>query len=221
MTPRPGADSRFPSRKPPRYDRERKWLEAGLGPIAGVDEAGRGPLAGPVVAAAVILDPKRIPDGIDDSKRMSATRRGELFALLLADAVVAWAAAPAAEVDAYNIRMATLRAMARAVAALPVAPGAVLIDGRDIPAGLAMRADAIIGGDATCLSIAAASIVAKVARDALMARACSFYPGYGFSTHAGYGTEAHSRALGQLGPCALHRRSFAPVAELLERNEPA
>ncbi len=216
MSPRSGADSLSSSRKPPGFAYERRLLRRGIGPVAGVDEAGRGPLAGPVVAAAVILDPKRIPPGLDDSKKLSAERREELFLALVATATVAWAAAPRDEIDRDNIRAATLSAMARAVAALSMRPAAILVDGRDIPPQVGHPTQAIIDGDAICLSIAAASIVAKVARDRLMATACRHYPGYGFSAHVGYATAGHSEALVRLGPCELHRRSFAPVAAFFQ-----
>ena len=160
--------------------------------IAGVDEVGRGALAGPVAAAAVILDPDDLPDGIDDSKALSARRRGEVFAAIMAKArAVALATASAGEIDALNIRGATLLAMRRAVGALAIPASFVLIDGRDIPAGLGCPAEALVKGDALSLSIAAASIVAKVTRDAMMARLDAHYPDYGFAWHVGYGTAQH------------------------------
>jgi ribonuclease HII len=162
-----------------------------------------------VGVAAVILDPDDLPDGLDDSKALSAKRREELNREILARApAVAFAFAPAGEIDEHNIRRATLRAMARAVAALAIRPDFVLIDGRDIPPGLPCPAAAVIGGDSLSLSIAAASIVAKVARDALMARMDGFFPGYGFAAHVGYATLAHRGALQRLGPTPLHRCSF-------------
>lgn len=177
--------------------------------VAGIDEVGRGPLAGPVGVAAVILDPANLPDGLDDSKALSASRR-EALSLRIYEAALAvsLAFAPAAEIDAYNIRGATLRAMARAAAALAFRPDYALIDGRDTPPGLICKAETVIGGDARSLSIAAASIVAKVARDSLMTRAESFFPGFGFARHAGYPTKVHREALYRLGPSPLHRASF-------------
>ena len=195
----------------PDYRIERALLREGKMPIAGVDEVGRGPLAGPVAVAAVILDPKDLPKGVDDSKALSAKQREGLFEAILTRAVsVSIAFASVAEIDALNIRGATLAAMARAVNALSLRPAFALIDGRDSPPGLGCAARAIIGGDALCLSIAAASIVAKVARDAMMTRLDSSHPGYGFAQHAGYATRRHTEALARLGPTPLHRRSFKP-----------
>jgi ribonuclease HII len=188
---------------------ERQRFAVGDRYVAGVDEVGRGPLAGPVLVAAVILDPQAIPDGLADSKTLSAERRVELAAAIRETALgLAIASASAAEVDYHNIRGATLRAMARAVAALSPRPDFALIDGRDIPAGLICPAAALIGGDGRSQSIAAASIVAKTIRDALMSAADRRYPGYGFTEHAGYATRAHREAILRLGLSALHRRSF-------------
>jgi ribonuclease HII len=197
----------------PTYDHESAALLDGARVVAGVDEAGRGPLAGPVVAAAVILDAECIPDGIADSKTLPQARRETLFHSLLSCARVSIAVVSAAEIDRINIRQATLAAMRRAVLGLSVSPCHVLIDGRD-PPQLACRSGTIVGGDGTCLSIAAASIMAKVARDRIMARLSASHPGYGFDAHKGYATRAHIDALSRLGPCAAHRRSFAPVAQV-------
>lgn len=183
--------------------------------IAGVDEAGRGPLAGPVVTAAVILDPANVPEGLNDSKVLSAARRDELYAEIMATATVSIAMASAATIDRINIRAATLAAMTRAVARLERRPVLALIDGRDIPPGLACGARAIVQGDATIAAIAAASIIAKVTRDRLMVRMAQVYPDYGFEQHMGYGTARHQAALAKYGPCALHRRSFAPIRALV------
>lgn len=212
------------------FSRETHAIANGLWPLAGVDEVGRGPLAGPVVAAAVILDPDAVPHGLDDSKNLPAARREELFALIMESALaVGVASATAAEIDTINIRQATLLAMRRAVTALPVMPVSVLVDGNDPPV-LRCPCESIIGGDALIASIAAASIVAKVARDAMMARLCRRYPAYGFSAHAGYATPRHRSALAEHGPCPEHRYSFAPVkgvwfraaaAPLLAGIEPA
>ncbi len=182
--------------------------------IAGVDEAGRGPLAGPVCAAAVILDPARPIAGLDDSKRLSERRRDELEPEIQARALawsVAWASA--AEIDALNILKASLLAMSRAVAALDPPPGRVLVDGNRLPV-LACPAEAIVGGDGLIPAIGAASILAKVARDRLMCRLDADFPGYGFAVHKGYPTRAHREALARLGPCPEHRRSFGPVRAL-------
>ncbi|WP_440995599.1 ribonuclease HII [Arhodomonas sp. SL1] len=181
-------------------------------PVAGVDEVGRGPLAGPVVAAAVILPPAGVA-GVADSKRLTARRRATL-AVRIRDEAVAWALgrAEVAEIDSVNIREATFLAMARAVAALPWVPALVLVDGRDCPE-LGCPTRAVIGGDASEPAIAAASIVAKQARDAELIAADRRYPGYGFAGHKGYGTREHLEALARLGPCPLHRHSFRPVRE--------
>jgi ribonuclease HII len=185
---------------------------SGKAPVAGVDEVGRGPLAGPVVTAAVILDPEDVPSGLADSKTLSAARREMLFAEITARALaVSVASASAASIDATNIRAATLSAMARSVSGLGVVPGLVLVDGRDVIA-VPMVCRAIIRGDASEPSIAAASIVAKVLRDRLMARLSLAFPAYGFADHAGYGTEAHRAAILAHGPCPYHRFSFAPIS---------
>ncbi|KTQ94147.1 ribonuclease HII [Aureimonas ureilytica] len=183
--------------------------------MAGVDEAGRGPLAGPVVAAAVVLRPDRIPAGLDDSKKLGARQREELFEAILADAEVGIGTASAAEIDHVNIRQATFLAMRRAILALANEPNHVLVDGRDIPVGCPVPATALIGGDALCLSIAAASIVAKVTRDRIMTELCTCDPRYGFRQHMGYPTAAHVEALKVHGPGPHHRRTFGPVRALL------
>lgn len=180
----------------------------GFWPVAGTDEAGRGPLAGPVVAAAVILDPDAIPPGLDDSKKLTALRREELYDLILASAIVSVASSSARHIDARDIRKASLDAMRRAVAGLEIAPAFVLADGRDVPEGLPCHGKAVVKGDARSVSIAAASIVAKVTRDRMMARAALTLPGYGFEVHAGYGTVRHRSAINAQGPCLLHRMSF-------------
>jgi ribonuclease HII len=195
----------------PTFRRERAALKRGVWPVAGCDEAGRGPLAGPVVAAAVILDPKRVPRGLDDSKKLDHETREKLHAKICASAEVAVAFAPPSRIDRDNILRASLWALARAVAALPVKPKLVFVDGRDrIEA--ACDCEAVISGDAIIASIAAASIVAKVTRDRLMIRLGLLYPGYGFENHKGYSVPEHFNALARLGPTIHHRRSFAPVA---------
>ena len=195
---------------------ERILWRTGVWPVAGVDEAGRGPLAGPVAAAAVILDPDDIPDGIDDSKARAADAREALFTAIVERALgVGIAFASTTEIDTLNIRQATFLAMRRALAALAVAPAHVLIDGNDLPPHLPCAAGTVVKGDATSLSIAAASILAKVSRDRLMRRLCARYPAYGFGRHNGYGTRRHLAALAEHGPCPAHRRSFAPVRALL------
>jgi len=195
----------------PTFRRERSAMRRGVWPVAGCDEAGRGPLAGPVVAAAVILDPQRVPRGLDDSKKLSAPAREALYDKICASAHVAVAMAPPARIDRDNILRASLWALARAVAALPVPPRLVLVDGRDRIA-VACDCQAVVRGDASVASIAAASIVAKVTRDRLMARLGLAHPGYGFERHMGYSVPEHFEALARLGPSIHHRRTFAPVA---------
>lgn len=192
-------------------------MQRGVWPVAGCDEVGRGPLAGPVVAAAVVLDPKRIPKGIDDSKRLTAARREELFEEIVATASFGVACAPIARIDRDNILRASLWALARAVHALPDAPKHVFVDGRD-RIEIACECEPVIGGDGLVLSIAAASIVAKVTRDRLMCKLAQDCPGYGFETHKGYAVPGHLEALGRLGPSPHHRSFFAPVVAARERH---
>ena len=195
----------------PTFRRERAAMKRGLWPIAGCDEAGRGPLAGPVVAAAVILDPQRIPRGLNDSKKLTHAEREKLYAKICATAEVAVAFGSTERIDRQNILQASLWALARAVAALPVKPQLVFVDGRD-RIDVPCECQAVISGDALVLSIAAASIVAKVTRDRLMMRVGAEHPGYGFERHMGYSVPEHFAALDKLGPTIHHRRSFAPVA---------
>lgn len=197
----------------PTFQRESAARARGVWPIAGCDEAGRGPLAGPVVAAAVILDPDNIPPGLNDSKKLSETKREKLFAEICASAEVALAFASPARIDRDNILRASLWALAQAVAALPVQPKLVFVDGRD-RIDVACDCEAVIAGDALVASIAAASIVAKVTRDRLMRALGHAHPGYGFERHMGYPVPAHMAALRDLGPTLHHRRSFAPVARV-------
>jgi len=190
-------------------------LELGLGTlVAGVDEAGRGPLAGPVVAAAVILPEGRVPRGIDDSKRLAPDKREALHARILDVAAVGVGVASVDEIDRLNIRQATFLSMRRAVEGLGCTPAHVLVDGDALP-GLSVPATAVVGGDGVSLSIAAASIVAKVTRDRLMTTLAAECPGYGWERNMGYGTREHREALARLGPTRHHRRSFAPVAQLV------
>jgi ribonuclease HII len=184
------------------------------GPIVGVDEAGRGPLAGPVVAAAVILNRRRVPKGIDDSKKLCERRRADLCGEIRLVAQVGVGIASVAEIDELNILWATMLAMTRAVEVLGIEPGHVLVDGNTLPKWR-YAARAVVEGDALCLSIAAASIVAKHERDCLMKAYDAEHPGYGWARNKGYGTADHRAALIQLGPTPLHRRSFAPVAQLM------
>lgn len=189
---------------------ENAHIKQGRYRVAGVDEAGRGPWAGPVVAAAVILDHANIPPGLNDSKKLSPAKRDQLFEHINATAQTAVVVLPPEIIDDINILQATMRAMQQAVENLPEKPDAVLIDGNRLPQ-LACTGEAIIKGDARSLSIAAASIIAKVTRDRIMQDLDKKHPGYGFAQHKGYGTKAHAAALEILGPCPAHRKSFAPV----------
>lgn len=184
--------------------------------VAGVDEAGRGPLAGPVVVAAVILDPACPISGLADSKALSAIRREQLAVEIRKHALAfAICAVEADEIDRLNILAATMAGMSRAVAALSIQPKLALIDGNRVPADLPCRGLAIVRGDATEAAISAASILAKTERDRLMCALDAIHPGYGFAKHKGYPTAAHVEALTRLGPCPQHRRSFAPVRACL------
>ena len=198
-----------------RLAREEARLSGERATVAGVDEAGRGPLAGPVVAAAVVLDLSLDWDGLDDSKQLTPEKRELLYARVLQGArAFAWSVAGPRVIDRVNIRMATHGAMARAVARLRLLPELVLVDGHETVAAMPNPQRAVIGGDGKCLSIAAASILAKVVRDRIMTRLDSVWPAYGFAKHKGYGTAEHMDALRTHGPCKLHRFSFAPVTEL-------
>ncbi|MCV9963034.1 ribonuclease HII [Pararhizobium sp. BT-229] len=197
----------------PDFSLELAGRRDGLWPVAGTDEAGRGPLAGPVVAAAVILDPENIPEGLNDSKQLSMARREELFDIILSSAIVSIASSAAGRIDETDIRKASLDAMRRAVLGLSSRPALVLADGRDVPPGLPCQGKAVVKGDARSFSIAAASIVAKVARDRMMTRADLVFPAYGFAMHAGYATARHRTAIGDHGPCPLHRMSFRPLRQ--------
>jgi len=199
----------------PDFTREEALRANGFLRIAGVDEVGRGPLAGPVVAAAVILDPTRIPEGLDDSKRLSAKTRQSLATVLRELADVAIGEASVEEIDTLNIQEATWLAMRRALTALPHRPDHALIDGNRLPRILPCTATAVTRGDGLSLSIAAASVVAKVWRDGIMVTLAQQHPGYGWETNMGYGSESHIAALHRLGATSWHRRSFAPVRKIL------
>jgi ribonuclease HII len=196
------------------FSRERALRARGFLLVAGVDEAGRGPLAGPVVAAAVILPDDFALDGLTDSKKVSAPKREKIYAILTARAEILWAVAEASveEIDRLNILRATHLAMARAIEALPRRPDHALVDGLPVR-GLAVDHTALVKGDSLSLSIAAASIVAKVTRDRLMVELDAQYPQYGFARHKGYGVSEHIEALRNHGPCPAHRRTFQPVAQ--------
>ncbi|MEO8241560.1 MAG: ribonuclease HII [bacterium] len=201
----------------PNFDFELAALARGLIRVAGIDEVGRGPLAGPVTACAVVLNPARIPEGLRDSKQMTAARRTEVAAEIMAMAEVSIAHATVAEIDALNILHASMLAMERAAASLTADHH--LIDGNRIPRGMKGRAEWIIKGDARSLSIAAASIVAKVTRDLLMVDLAQQHPGYGWERNAGYPTAEHRAALEKLGVTPAHRRSFAPVHKMLWQDK--
>ena len=197
----------------PHFRLERRRATEGRWPVAGIDEVGRGPLAGPVAAAAVILDPRNLPRGLDDSKKLGAAERERLYEIVLAKALaVGVAFASAVEIDRINIRQATHLAMRRALAALALDPAHALIDGDDLPVDLRCSGETLVRGDGISMSIAAASIVAKVTRDRLMQRVALRHPQYGFETHVGYATRAHLAALRAHGPTPYHRMTFSPLS---------
>ncbi|WP_299638210.1 ribonuclease HII [uncultured Ruegeria sp.] len=199
----------------PDFQLEQALLDRGHFRIAGVDEVGRGPLAGPVVAAAVILNPQAIPEGLNDSKKLTARRRAALDAAIRHSAEFAVAEASVAEIDEINILRASHLAMVRAVETLSPAPDFLLIDGNMIPRGLKIPAQAVVKGDARSVSIAAASILAKNWRDQVMVDLAQQHPGYGWETNAGYPSKQHKEALQNLGVTPHHRRSFKPVHNIL------
>jgi len=203
----------------PDYSFEQRANARGLPIVAGVDEVGRGPLAGPVTAAAVILDPAHIPDGLNDSKKLSAKKRQALHDELLLCADVSIAHASVEEIDELNILRASHLAMERAVAGLKQSPDHLLIDGNMIPRGLTGSSEAIVKGDSRSVSISAASIVAKICRDYVMWDLAQHYPGYGWETNAGYPSKSHKSALEKLGVTPHHRRSFKPVHNILYQEK--
>ncbi len=214
------ADSSIKKTAPkPDFSLERELIAQGFAHVAGIDEAGRGPLAGPVVVAAVMLDPENIPDGLNDSKKLSAKRREAIFERIVLCARITIVSAPPEIIENLNIRGATLWAMAKAARSLSLPPDYALVDGRDIPDLMPCPAKAIIKGDGRSISVAAASIVAKVTRDRMCASMESFAPGYGFGAHKGYGSARHMAALQSLGASAYHRAFFAPVAAVLAREK--
>jgi ribonuclease HII len=202
--------------RPPKsglgLDRERSARAQGFTCIAGLDEVGRGPLAGPVVSAAVVLDLDNVPEGLADSKALTAAKREALFPEILATSHVGIASVSHQEIDTINIRQASLLAMCRALAALPCKPDMAFVDGND-PPSLPCSTEAVIKGDSRIASIAAASIVAKVVRDRMMARLGQAYPAYGFASNAGYSTKAHLTVIASEGPCPFHRLSFSPLRQ--------
>ena len=203
----------------PDFSYEAEAIAQGHARVAGVDEVGRGPLAGPVTAAAVILTPDDIPAGLNDSKKLTAARRQALAQEITTKAQVAIAHASVEEIDRINILRASHLAMERAVALLDPAPDFLLIDGNLIPAGLTIPARAVIKGDALSLSISAASIMAKIRRDSIMWDLAQQFPGYGWETNAGYPSKSHKEALRNLGVTPHHRRSFKPVHNILYQEK--
>ena len=203
----------------PDFSYERAAMDRGFARIAGVDEVGRGPLAGPVTACAVVLDMLRIPEGLNDSKKLSAQRRESLAEAILACAEVSVASASVEEIDELNILRASHLAMERAVAGLLTPPDHCLIDGNLIPKGLTVSAEAIVKGDSKSVSISAASIVAKIRRDYVMSALAQQYPGYGWETNAGYPSKSHRLALQNIGVTPHHRRSFKPVHNILYQQK--
>lgn len=206
------------TKQSPDFSFEQSAFQRGLLRVAGVDEVGRGPLAGPVTAAAVVLDPANIPEGLNDSKALTAKRRNVLFDIIMDVAEVSIAHASVAEIDALNILRASHLAMMRAIAGL----GGVdhlLIDGNMLPRDLTGSAEAIVKGDGRSVSISAASIMAKVCRDRLMVDLAQQHPGYGWETNAGYGSKSHMAALQNLGVTPHHRRSFKPVHNILYQEK--
>ncbi len=206
---------RFPTRMEPDYSFEIAAQERGFVRIAGVDEVGRGPLAGPVTAAAVVLDPARIPEGLNDSKKLSHKKRELLYAQIMEVADVSIAHASVEEIDEHNILRASHIAMVRALEGLKTPPDYCLIDGNMIPRGLSLPSETIIKGDARSVSISAASIMAKICRDYVMLSLAQQHPGYGWETNMGYGSKRHMSALQELGVTPHHRRSFKPVHNIL------
>lgn len=204
----------------PDFAAETRARKRGVWPVAGTDEAGRGPLAGPVVAAAVVLDPRLIPDGLDDSKRMTLAQRETAYAAILSKALAVSVASVCADsIDRSDIRKASLEAMRRAVAGLSLRPMLVLADGRDVPPGLPCEGQALVKGDQRSQSIAAASIVAKVTRDRMMVALHDEHPGYNWRSNKGYGTPDHLAGLRSCGVTIHHRRSFSPIHNILYGDE--
>ncbi len=198
---------------------ESEILAQGAARIAGIDEVGRGPLAGPVTAAAVILDPANVPEGINDSKQLPLSRRLELYEILITSAEVSVGHASVEEIDRLNILQAAHLAMERALSGLSIPADFALIDGNLIPKSIRVPARAVVKGDCLCASIAAASIVAKICRDRIMWDLAQQFPGYGWETNVGYGSKSHIAALQNLGPTPHHRRSFKPVHNILYQEK--
>lgn len=215
LAPAAAGNSASVRRSQPDFSFESDAIAQGFAFIAGVDEVGRGPLAGPVTAAAVVLDRDNIPEGLNDSKKLTAARRATLAERIMAECDWSVAHVEVADIDRLNILQASHLAMIRAVAGLRRAPCMALIDGNRLPGGLTVPALAVVGGDGRCVSIAAASIVAKVLRDRIMVDLAQQHPGYGWEANAGYPTPAHRQALLDFGVTPHHRRSFRPVHNIL------
>lgn len=203
----------------PNFEFETEARAAGFSSVCGVDEVGRGPLAGPVTAAAVILDPQNIPEGLNDSKKLTASKREALYEILMECADVSIGEASVAEIDEHNILRASHIAMVRAIDGLKTKSDYALIDGNQVPRGLMIKSATLIKGDSRSQSIAAASIVAKVWRDRLMVTLSQQYPHYGWETNAGYGTKVHKEGLKSHGVTPHHRRSFVPIHNILYQQK--
>lgn len=215
----PKADSKTKIIAPiPSLFHEQAAMARGARIVAGVDEAGRGPLAGPVVVSAVVLDHANVPEGLNDSKKLTEAKRERLYEAIMASAMISVVTAPPSVIEKLNIRGATLWAMRQAVLALATRPDHVLVDGRDLPPRLPVPGEALIGGDGLSVSVAAASIVAKVTRDRMCQIMHDDAPHFGFAAHKGYGVAKHLDALVAKGPCRHHRLDFAPVAAARARN---
>ena len=209
----------LPERPEPSFDLEAALMDQFKGPVAGIDEAGRGPWAGPVVVAAVILDPDRIPEGLDDSKQLTPQEREERYVEIIATSIVSVVVGPVKQIDRINILQASLWGMRRAYRGLGVPIGAAIIDGNIVPRRFPCKARAVVGGDGLSLSVAAASIVAKVTRDRMMVKLSRRYRRYAWDSNKGYGTREHAEAIKKHGVCTHHRRSFAPIERALRLIE--
>jgi ribonuclease HII len=208
------ATGTLPPKPAPCFDLEAALMDQYGAPVAGIDEAGRGPWAGPVVVAAVILNPDRIPEGLNDSKLMTPEARADRYVEIMATSIVSVVVGHVRRIDRDNILQASLWGMRAAYRGLGVPAGVALIDGNIIPRRFPCRARAVVGGDGLSLSVAAASIVAKVTRDRIMERLHRRYPDFGFEHNRGYGTPDHLEALDRVGPCPVHRYSFGPVGQV-------
>jgi ribonuclease HII len=205
----------LPEKPEPSFDLEAALMEQYGAPVAGIDEAGRGPWAGPVVVAAVILDPNRIPEGLNDSKLLTPEERADRYEEIVATSIVSVVVGPVKQIDRINILQASLWGMRRAYRGLQVPIGAAIIDGNIVPKRFPCKARAVVGGDGLSLSVAAASIVAKVTRDRMMVKLSRRYRRYAWDSNKGYGTREHAEAIKKHGVCTHHRRSFSPIERAL------